>query len=161
MAEKRIHSQSSKNHASNGHILFFCGILLLLAVLTAGPVGAQESGQQALSNIELEYTYSDGGAVILKISDETLGYKWIAGPSTGYEVTERRYQSRKIAAEVYLVNWHDSENSDYVNLVIDLNEMVVHGSALAAYDSEIPFAFFDIAEITNLQLRPILTEAKL
>ena len=150
MSEKHIHSQSSKNHASNVHILSFCGILLLLAVLTADPVRAQESSQQALSNIELEYTYSDGGAVILKIGDGTLGYKWIAGPSAGYEVTELRYQSRKIAAEVYLVNWHDSENSDYVNLVIDLNEMVVHGSALAAYDSETPYAFFDIAEIARV-----------
>jgi phenolic acid decarboxylase len=124
---------------------------LFLAILTAYPVRAQESGQQALSNIELEYTYSDGGAVVLKIGDGILGYRWIAGPSAGYEVTERRYQSRKIAAEVYLVNWHDSENSDYVNLVIDLNEMVVHGSALAAYDSETPFAFFDLAKIARVE----------
>jgi phenolic acid decarboxylase len=106
---------------------------------------------EALSNIELEYTYSDGGAVVLKIGDGILGYRWIAGPSAGYEVTERSYQSRKIAAEVYLVNWHDSENSDYVNLVIDLNEMVVHGSALAAYDSETPFAFFDLAKIARVE----------
>ena len=151
MTERQIDLQSSINHPNNVQILFFWGILLFLAVLTAYPVRAQESGQQALSNIELEYTYSDGGAVVLKIGDGILGYRWIAGPSAGYEVTERRYQSRKIAAEVYLVNWHDSENSDYVNLVIDLNEMVVHGSALAAYDSETPFAFFDLAKIARVE----------
>ena len=87
---------------------------------------------------------------MLKIGEGILGYRWIAGPSAGYGVSDRRYQSRKIAAGVYLVNWHDSENSDYVNLVIDLNEMVVHGSALAAYDSETPFAFFDIAKIARV-----------
>ena len=151
MTERQIDLQSSINHPNNVQILFFWGILLFLAVLTAYSVRAQESGQQALSNIELEYTYSDGGAVVLKIGDGILGYRWIAGPSAGYEVTERRYQSRKIAAEVYLVNWHDSENSDYVNLVIDLNEMVVHGSALAAYDSETPFAFFDLAKIARVE----------
>jgi hypothetical protein len=151
MTERQIDSQSSINHANNVQILVFGGVFLFLAILTAYPVRAQESGQQALSNIELEYTYSDGGAVVLKIGDGILGYRWIAGPSAGYEVTERRYQSRKIAAEVYLVNWHDSENSDYVNLVIDLNEMVVHGSALAAYDSETPFAFFDLAKIARVE----------
>jgi len=151
VTERQIDLQSSINHPNNVQILFFWGILLFLAVLTAYSVRAQESGQQALSNIELEYTYSDGGAVVLKIGDGILGYRWIAGPSAGYEVTERRYQSRKIAAEVYLVNWHDSENSDYVNLVIDLNEMVVHGSALAAYDSETPFAFFDLAKIARVE----------
>jgi hypothetical protein len=130
MAERQIDLQSSINHTNNVQFLFIWAVFLLLAVLTAYSVRAQESGQQALSNIELEYTYSDGGAVVLK--------------------TERHYQSRKIAAEIYLVNWHDSENSDYVNLVIDLNEMVVHGSALAAYDSETPFAFFDIAKIARV-----------
>jgi hypothetical protein len=150
MTERQIDSQSSINHANNVQILVIGGVFLFLAILTAYPVRAQESGQQALSNIELEYTYSDGGAVVLKIGDGILGYRWIAGSSAGYEVTERRYQSRKIAAEVYLVNWHDSENSDYVNLVIDLNEMVVHGSALAAYDSETPFAFFDLAKIARV-----------
>ena len=151
MTERQIDLQSSINHPNNVQILFFWRVFLFLAVLTAYSVRAQESGQQALSNIELEYTYSDGGAVVLKIGDGILGYRWIAGPSAGYEVTERRYQSRKIAAEIYLVNWHDSENSDYVNLVIDLNEMVVHGSALAAYDSETPFAFFDIAKIARVE----------
>ena len=150
MAERQIDLQRSINHTNNVQILFFWRVFLFLAVLTAYSVRAQESGQQALSNIELEYTYSDGGAVVLKIGDGILGYRWIAGPSAGYEVTERRYQSRKIAAEIYLVNWHDSENSDYVNLVIDLNEMVVHGSALAAYDSDTPFAFFDIATIARV-----------
>ena len=151
MTERQIDLQSSINHPNNVQILFFWRVFLFLAVLTAYSVRAQESGQQALSNIELEYTYSDGGAVVLKIGDGILGYRWIAGPSAGYEVTERRYQSRKIAAEVYLVNWHDSEKSDYVNLVIDLNEMVVHGSALAAYDSETPFAFFDLAKIARVE----------
>ena len=150
MTEKHMDSRGLISHAGNVQILFFCGVFVFLAVMTAYPVRAQESAQQALTNIELEYTYSDGGAVVLKIGDGILGYRWIAGPSAGYEVTERPYRSRKIAAEVYLVNWHDSENSDYVNLVIDLNEMVVHGSALAAYDSETPFAFFDIAKIARV-----------
>lgn len=131
-------------------VSFLSGIVMLFVALTICPTHAQESVQQAISNVELEYTYSDGGSVVLKIGESKLGYRWIAGPSTGYEVTERTYKSRKIAPDIYLVNWHDSENSDYVNLVIDLGAMVVHGSALAAYSSENPFAFFDKAEIARV-----------
>jgi hypothetical protein len=127
-----------------------CKVCLLLFALAAYEAPAEEVTQQALSNVELEYMYSDGGAVVLKIGEGELGYRWIAGPSAGYEVTERVYRSRKIAAEIFLVNWHDSENKDYVNLVIDLEAMVVHGSALAAYSSENPFAFFDKAEIARV-----------
>jgi hypothetical protein len=123
---------------------------MVFLALTALPTHAQDSARQAISNVELEYTYSDGGAVVLKIGEGKLGYRWIAGPSAGYEVTERVYQSRKIAPDIYLVNWHDSENSDYVNLVIDMGAMVVHGSALAAYGSESPFVFFDKAEIARV-----------
>ena len=83
MTERQIDLQSSTNHTKNVQILFFWGVFLFLAVLTAYSVRAQESGQQALSNIELEYTYSDGGAVVLKIGDGILGYRWIAGPSAG------------------------------------------------------------------------------
>lgn len=131
-------------------VSFLGGIVMLFLTLAICPTHAQESIQQAISNVELEYTYSDGGAVVLKIGESKLGYRWIAGPSAGYEVTERTYKSTKIAPDIYLVNWHDSENSDYVNLVIDLGAMVVHGSALAAYSSENPFAFFDKAEISRV-----------
>ena len=134
----------------NYQFLLFYGLLLVLTVLSAFSAHAQEPGQQAISNVELEYTYSDGGAVVLKIDDGNLGYRWIAGPSAGYEVSGRTYRSREIGDEVYLVNWHDSENKDYVVLVIDLGKRLVHGSALAAYDTKQPFAFFDKAEIARI-----------
>jgi hypothetical protein len=134
----------------NVQVSFLHGIVMVFLALTALPTHAQDSARQAISNVELEYTYSDGGAVVLKIGEGKLGYRWIAGPSAGYEVTERVYQSRKSAPDIYLVNWHDSENSDYVNLVIDMDAMVVHGSALAAYGSESPFVFFDKAEIARV-----------
>ena len=142
-------SRGSFVRPRNIQVSFLHGILMVFVALTAYPILAQESVRQAVSNVELEYTYTDGGAVVLKIGEGKLGYRWVAGPSAGYEVTERIYQSRKIAPDIYLVNWHDSENSDYVNLVIDLGAMVVHGSALAAYSSENPFAFFDKAKIVR------------
>lgn len=144
-------SRGSFVRPSNVQVSFLHGIFMVFVALTAFPIQAQESVRQAISNVELEYTYADGGAVVLKIGEGELGYRWITGPSAGYEVTKRTYQSRKIAPDIYFVNWHDSENSDYVNLVIDLGAMVVHGSALAAYGSENPFAFFDKATISRVE----------
>jgi len=83
-------------------VSFLSGIVMLFVALTICPTHAQESVQQAISNVELEYTYSDGGSVVLKIGESKLGYRWIAGPSTGYEVTERTYKSRKIAPDIIL-----------------------------------------------------------
>ena len=150
MTDTNDNSRGAINYSSFRQILLCYGLVLILTVLTVFSAHAQEPGQQAISNIELEYTYSDGGAVVLKIDDGILGYRWTAGPSAGYKVSDRIYQSRKIGDEIYLVNWHDSENKDYVVLVIDLSEMLVHGSALAAYNTADPFAFFDKAEIVRV-----------
>jgi hypothetical protein len=150
MTKVQVKSQGLFVRPSNFPVWFLHGIVMVIVALTAYPTHAQESVRQAISNVELEYTYSDGGAVVLKIGEGKLGYRWIAGPSAGYEVTNRLYQSRKISPHIYLVTWHDSENRDYVNLVIDMSTMVVHGSALAAYGSESPFVFFDKAEIARV-----------
>lgn len=143
----RDNSHSSVIRPNTLQIFLF---LSLASFLTAQTARAEAPEQHALANVELEYTYSDGGAVILKVDEGKLGYVWTAGPSAGYEVTDRIYRSRKIAADIYLINWHDPENKDYVNLVIDFENLVVHGSALAAYDNESPFAFFDKAEISRV-----------
>jgi hypothetical protein len=137
-------------HFNNRHINLFCVLVFLSTVVAVGSVQAQEPDQQALSNIELEYTYSDLGTVVLRIDEGKLGYTWTEGPGAGNAVTDLIYRSRKIADEVYLVNWNDSDNSDYVVLVIDLDEMVVHGSALSEYRSEQPFAFFGKAKIARV-----------
>ena len=65
--------------SSNVQVLLLHGIVMVFVALTAYPGHAQDSVRQAISNVELEYTYSDGGAVVLKIGEGKLGYRWIAG----------------------------------------------------------------------------------
>ena len=112
----------------------YCSILLTIVVVSFS-LNAQESVDQALSQIELEYTYSDGGAVILTIK-EKLSYRWTAGPFKGAAVSDRIYKSRKIDDEMYLVNWHDTENKTFVSLIIDLKNKKLFGSALIKYGTE-------------------------
>ena len=54
----------------------------------------------------------------------------------GVEETGLNYQSRHVRDEIYLVNWHDKDNSNFVTLIIDLARKRIHSSALLYYGSE-------------------------
>ena len=127
------------------------GLALLMTIPFAAPVIAEEANSQALSNIEIEYTYPELGTVVLRIGDGELGYAWTAGPSAGNQASNRAYLSRKIGDELYLVNWHDPENVDFVVLVIDFRESMVHGTALWAYQTDSPGTFFGKAAISRVE----------
>ena len=111
---------------------------------------SQEPNKQALSNVEISYTYSDGGAVILTMKDGKLGYRWTAGVFKGVEVANRTYFSRKIADSMYLVSWHDTENKNFVSLVFDLKRSIEYGTALIAYSKPDEVAMFDDAKISRV-----------
>ena len=123
----------------------YCSIVLTI-VLVSFSLNAQESVDQALSQIELEYTYSDGGNVVLTIK-EKLSYRWTEGPFKGAAVSDRIYKSRKIGDEMYLVNWHDKENKNFTSLIIDLKNKKLFGSALGKYCTEDETPIFDEATI--------------
>ena len=112
---------------------------------------SQEPDKQALSNVELSYTYSDGGSVILTLKDGKLGYRWIAGAFKGINVSGRTYISRKISESMYLVSWHDTENKNFVSLVFDLNRKIEYGTGLLSYGKPDEAAHFDEAKIKNVK----------
>jgi hypothetical protein len=122
-----------------------------MTVPFTAPVLAQGADQHALSNTEIEYTYPELGTVVLRIGDGELGYAWTAGPAAGNQASNLAYQSRKIGDELYLINWHDPENEDFVVLVIDLGASTVHGTALWAYQTDSPGTFFGKAVISRVE----------
>ncbi len=135
----------------NHRNLLVLGLVFLVTVSFIAPVIAQEADQNALSNIEIEYTYPELGTVVLRIGDGELGYAWTSGPSAGIEASNRAYQSRQIGDELYLLNWHDPENEDFVVLVIDLGAAMVHGTALWAYQTDSPGSLFGKAAISRVE----------
>jgi hypothetical protein len=126
----------------------FLSLTMILFPLTAI---SQEVVKQALSDVELNYTYSDGGAVIVTIKNGKLGYRWTAGIFKGVEVTGRTYFSRKLADSMYLVSWHDAENKNFVTLVFDLNRMIEYGAGLLSYSKPDESAHFDEAKINSVK----------
>jgi hypothetical protein len=136
-----------------GHrqVLAIFGLVALLTVAISAPVRAQEDGAASLPNLEIEYTYEELGTVVLRLGDGVLGYVWKTGAGAGNQASNMPYQSRKIGEQLYLVNWHDVEKEDYVVLVIDLGALLVHGSALWAYETEHMGSFFGKATISRVE----------
>ncbi len=126
------------------------GCLICLAALGAGVAHAQEPEPQLLDGTELEYTYTVRGTVVIAFYDGKLRYRWTAGPLAGTEEKDRVYRSRRIGDELYLVNWHDTENRNVVTLVINLRENVVHSSGLAGYGTVREAVLFDQAVIQRV-----------
>ena len=109
-----------------------------------------DNAANTLAGTELEYTYEDGGTVILALQESTLGYEWTSGPFKGTVREGRAYQSRSIGQNIYLVNWHDAENAGFATLLIDLDAEKVFGTALVNYRDQEPIALFDEAKITKV-----------
>jgi phenolic acid decarboxylase len=126
--------------------------ILILICINIYPFTAfsQETDIQALSNIEIRYTYSDGASVILTIKNGKLGYRWTAGIAEGSEVNELTYYSKELADSIYLVSWHDSENKNFVTLIFDFNLMVEHGTAIIFYATPYERTLFDEAIINKV-----------
>ena len=129
---------------------FFQATYSLPLLVVACVVWSQEASLQLLDGMELEYTYTDGGTVVLTFYDDKLRYRWTTGPFAGTEVADRVYQSREIGDELYLVNWHDTEHSNFVTLVIDLQQNVVYDAALVGYGTDQELPLFDSAVIQRV-----------
>ena len=128
--------------------LFYSACLLFLS----GGVPSQEAQDHALSEIEISYTYSDGGAVTLTLDNGKLGYLWTAGPFEGTEVHGLDYYSKELADSLYFVSWHDPENKNFVTLIFDLDRMIEYGTALIGYDTETETTLFDEARIDEIKI---------
>ena len=113
-------------------------------------VYSQENQDHALSDIEISYTYTDGGAVTLALSDGKLGYMWTAGPFKGTEVRSLDYYSKELAESLFFVSWHDPENKNFVTLIFDFNQMIEHGTALIGYETDTEITLFDEARIDGV-----------
>ena len=104
---------------------------------------------QPLDGLELDYTYEGGGQIIASFSHGRLKYRWLSGPFEGVEESGLNYQSRHVRDEIYLVNWHDKDNSNFVTLIIDLARNKIHSSALLYYGSENEVESFAEAAINH------------
>lgn len=95
-----------------------------------------DSPEHYLDGYTLNYQYQNGNAIHLEFYDGKAKYEWISGPGKGNGNKDIPYRSRKIGTDMYIVNWHETELKDYLNLIFDFNNMVVHGSVIIGYENK-------------------------
>ena len=126
-------------------------IYVLLGALALGSVAAQEADPHVLDGSELEYTYTDGGSVILTFYDGLLKFRWIAGPNEGASGEGFEYNARMIGDDRYMVVWRMTEERNYLTMVIDLGQRTLFTSALLGYGTEQEGVLFDEATIHRVE----------
>ena len=130
------------------------GVLLKFMVVSSfalGTVAAQESDPHALDGTELEYTYTDGGSVVLNLYDGLIKYRWIAGPNEGMTGEGFPYSAKFIGDDRYMVVWRSAESRFFVTMIINLEQRTLFTSALSGYETEEEVVLFDEATIHRVE----------
>ena len=112
---------------------------------------AQDADPQALDGTELEYTYTDGGSVILGFYDGLIRYRWIAGPNEGVTGEGFDYDAKMIGDDRYMVVWGSAEARNFLTMVIDLEQHSLFTSGLMGYGTEEESVLFDEATIHRVE----------
>ncbi len=121
--------------------------LHIVGALTLGCVAAQENNSHALDGTELEYTYADGGSVILAFYEGLLKFQWVAGANEGAMGEGFEYTAKVIGDDRYIVVWQMPEVPNYLTMVIDLGSRALFTSALMGYGTDQEGVLFDEATI--------------
>ena len=124
---------------------------VLVSSLALGTVAAQEADPHALDGTELEYTYTDGGSVVLSFYDGLTKYRWIAGPNEGTAGDGFPYSAKFIGDDRYMVVWRSAESRFFVTMVINLEQRTLFTSALSGYGTEEEGVLFDEATIHRVE----------
>ena len=95
-----------------------------------------EQAEHFLDGYSLNFQYQNGTAIHMDFSNGKANYEWVAGPTKGNGNADIPYRSRKIGANMYLINWYEIGIKDYLTIVFDFDKMVVHSSIIIGYENK-------------------------
>ena len=104
---------------------------LLLALSGIHAHGEEITGELTteLAGITLDYEYVSGRKYTVTYHENTLEYLRRDVPGRDWE-RGVAYIARKINDDLYLLNWHRPDRVEYVTILIDLENRILHTSAL-------------------------------
>ena len=125
--------------------------LTYMALASLTLVAAHASESDSLDGIELEYTYTDGAAVVLNFYDGLVKYRWIAGPYEGSAGEGFQYNAKPMGEDRYMVVWRSAKDRFFVTMVIDLEQRTMVTSAISGYATDQEMVLFDEATIQRVE----------
>jgi len=123
----------------------------LMIILCPFMVVGQDIESKLLDGATIEYTYTDGGAVILTFYDRLLKFEWVAGPNAGAAGEDFTFRTHEISDDTFQVNWQMSEEKNFVTLTFNLESGMMYGSTIMGYGTDQEFLIFDEAVITRVE----------
>ncbi len=109
-----------------------------------------EQPEHLLDGYSFNYQYQTGSAIFIEFNSGKLTYQWIAGPSQGNPAKTHAYQSRLIAEDIFLVNWHEEDEKNFITLVFNLKNRVASSSVIVSYGDADAYVAFQGGIIEHL-----------
>ena len=131
-------------------MILFLSFVLLGNVAYAQASNSLDKEEHLLEGTSFTFQYQNAGAIDISFSDETLTYKWIAGRNADEPTRSYPYKSRKLDADMYLVNWHEPDTQNFVTMVYNFKSNTCAVSVISRYASEKPFMGFQAGIIEHV-----------
>ncbi len=105
-------------------------ILLLLCCMSVHVYADSSETTQDLNGTVITYLYTSGRSYNVKFEDDVVSYRYLTGTKPDVWWGPFPYQAIKVEKNLYFASWFEEAYGDYVTLLINFNENILHGSAL-------------------------------
>lgn len=85
-------------------------------------------------------------------TDDKITYRWLNGRNAGQPSRSYDYKSKKIDTDIFLVNWHESEENNFVSMVYNFRSNSCLASVISKYGEEKPFLNFQSGVIEQVTI---------
>ena len=126
-------------------------LLIFTCLVFSATAFGEEEAALGIPNAEIHSVYASGNEVIYKFRDGKLEYRFVAGRMKGAFNEGLDFVSRRVADDIYLVSWHDTNNAFYMTLVLDLKNNKEHFTSIIGYANEVPQTNFLEADIISVR----------
>lgn len=107
--------------------------------------------EHLLDGMSFTFQYQNAGAMDISFADGALTYKWIAGRNAKEPQKTYEYKSRKLDADMFLVNWHEPDSKNFVTMVYNFENRTCAVSVISKYSSDKPFMGFQAGVIEHVR----------
>jgi hypothetical protein len=107
-----------------------CALTIVLGAMLCS-AHAEVSGPltKELAGTELTYHYDGGRKYHVRFAEDTISWLRLDVPGRSWE-SGTPYIARKIGDNLYYVNWHRPERTEFITILFDFNKRVMYTSAL-------------------------------
>jgi len=110
--------------------LWVLGSLFSLALGSASAFAEETETTSELNGTSISYVYTSGRSYNVKFEEAGLSYRYLSGSKPDAWWGPFPYQAIRIKEQLYLASWFEKEYGDYVTLLINFEEKILHGSAI-------------------------------